>query len=532
MYMKKLAAASTLAFGTFVTGGAQAAFPFDPVQVDLFLSGSSDVQNNLKGQLSNLFIAGYKTASDSTTKNGAHFFAVTGTLKSAAPLPSVLWAKTARITYRTRGGSVWGVAPIAREEQIQWMKMDPTTCSIIVPPGATATADYYCSPTGFDGGPNGRKADLGVSDVEPKMFKAPFNVELGKTQLNSAESNGLKSALVYQQVFGVPMTDVIPPSLVLTEAIVESMLDNSGLMHDWKDVPGAPLSAINPGSPPNKDPVVVCRHVEGGQAIANHFFLHFPCGSPVPPARMVPGLGAGTADDPVIIDPTLGYTVVENPSSGDVRSCLRAAQNGTNWTFVGDTGLWYQVTFSGTGRDTLNNIIHINDDTTVVAPYGAVGVLSYDSAGKESGWHFHDLNGFLTLHAANIAFSGRPATSTAKYALAAMMESPWEYFSEVTMQYRNGTNGKNALSDTPPAVNPATGNYSVGPLKTLADSLINILREPTNVNANLGNAALPIFFTPVGPASPTLNTNKVSKVSKVGDTCAKPKLFPPAPLFW
>lgn len=556
MHMKKLASACALALGSLATGGAQAAVPFDPVQVDMFLSGASAVQNNFKAQLSNLFVAGYVTAADNTTSNGADFFAVTGTFKSAAPVPVALQGKTARITYRTRGGSVWGVDPVAREEQIQWMKMDSATCSTTPPPVVTTlTANYYCAPTGDDSGSNGRKSDLGVSDVEPKMFQGPLNVEFGKNQLSNFDLAGLKSSAVYQQAFGVPLTNAIPTSLFMNRPMVVSLVSKKTV--SWLDikglgstaVPADPINAINPGSSTTK-PVVVCRRVQGSgtQATANFFINQFGCagGAYVPPARMsesdgfgAQGSGASKAD-PIMIDPSYGYTVVENPGSGDVRNCLVAAQNGTNHTFKGDDGLWYQITFSGVGTDSATptpNVIYTNGDPTVNAPFGAVGVLSYDSAGKEgTTWHFQDLSSVLTANAAAIDASSRPAAtapniSTARYALAAMMEGSWDYFSEVTMQYRNGLNGKTALTDTPPAVNPATGNYSTGALKTLADQLVISFGDPAVMNTlksyKLGIAALPSTYTPAA----SVTTNLVSKGTKSGDTCAPNTLFF-KPQFW
>lgn len=520
MHMKTLAAAVSLACGTLITGGAQAAFPFDPVQVDLFQSGASAVQNNLKSQVPSLFQAGYKTACDNTTTNCSAFFAVTGTLANAAPVPLSIRGKTARIIYRTRGGSGWGVGVVARAQPIQWMAMNSATCSTTAPAGSTVPADYYCAPTGDDSlnpAAGGRVPDLGISDVEPKMFQAPLNVEFGQTQLDAFNLAGLTNFAVYQQAFGMPMTNVIPTSLRVDRLSLQSLLSKSGSMHDWTQVNGAPTALINPGSATK--PVVVCRRVQGSgtQATANYFVNGFGCNAPyVDPSRMADSAGFGaqgtgsTASDPIVIDPSAGYTVVENPASGDVRSCLAAAQNGTNWKFKGDDGKYYEVTFSG-GDSTLTTP-YSNVDPTVVKPYGATGVLSYDSAGAENGWHFHDIDGWVAANSTAIDASGRPATSTAKYAVAGMVEGDWEYFSEESMQYRNGANGQPALT---------------GDLKTLADGLIKVLGDPAVINANLGIAGLPNQY----PPTMNVTTNKVAKGTKLGDTC-KQKQINYTPQFW
>ena len=156
-----------------------------------------------------------------------------------------------------------------------------------------------------------------------------------------------------------------------------------------------------------------------------------------------------------------------------------------------------------------------------------MGVLSYDSAGKESGWHFHDMDGLLTSQAAAIDASARPATSTAKYAVAAMIEGPWQFFSEESMQYRNGSNGKPALLDVAVGTPTYAGSLSTGPVKTLSDAIIKIVGDPAYINANLGIAALPTNYVP----NASVTTNKVAKGTKSGDTC-KPKTDLYQPQFW
>ena len=563
--MKKLAAAVALVCGTLATGGAQA------YQIDLFLSGSSAIQGPVIENLLFFMKPGYVTACDNTSSNCANFFAVKGVIRDDISLyyPPLLAlaGKTVRITYRTRGGSVWGVDPVAKATPIQWMDMDSATagaCSAaptyfsVHLNAMTFLPDQLCAPTGNDDGTanrygTARVPDLGVSAVEPKMFQTPLNVsyDIGahayRSQLDARNLSGLWPATaVFQQVFGIAMTNVIPHDLISSDPALnmfvdrlsfQSMLSKSGLMHDWTKVNGAPVSNINPGA--IIKPVVVCRMTQGSgtQAITNYFVNGFGCNAPyVDPSRMadsagfdasgiyVQGAVTSTQTKPIIIDPSAGYTIVENLSSGDVRSCLAAAQAGANWAFKGDDDNYYQVTFSGAATGT--TIPYTNINSTVVAPYGAVGVLSYDSYSysnlsypssycatpheAECGWHFHDLNRLLTANAAAIDASNRQANSSAKYAVAAMIEGPWEFFSEVTVQYR--PYGPAALS---------------GDLKTLADGLIHVLGDPAFINASSGAAALPNQY------SPTMDVtfNKVAKGTKLGDTCKQKQMYN-TPQFW
>ena len=89
----------------------------------------------------------------------------------------------------------------------------------------------------------------------------------------------------------------------------------------------------------------------------------------------------GTAADPFVISPTDGYTVVESDTSGKVRDCLKAAQNGSGptgsngpITFQAGDNKYYKIDF-GSGN------------------YSAVGTLSLVSAGQENGWSFRSLDG-------------------------------------------------------------------------------------------------------------------------------------------
>lgn len=520
MQFKRTLMAAAVALAA--TSSHAAVDPFGAVDIDLFLSGASAVQSNFTTQFQNLFESSGSNAYVylvDTTSSGTDYRAVVGKLKAGAI--SGLDGKLVRIVYRARGGSVLGVDPVARAEKVQHIAITGANCTIEgVPTYGDTTADYKCSPTGTDGANDGRTPDFGVSDVEPAMFQEPYNVEYdptageSKPQLSPTELAVFSGTVfpVYQQAFGVPITNTIATTAKIDQAVVASMMASSGLIRNWSQVVGSGQTA--------NDPVVVCRRVQGSgtQATANLFFTGFPCNSPsnTKPTRMSdsPGYqvdGDGSEANPFIIDPSAGYTVVENPTSGNVRSCLSAAQAGTNHKFKGDDNNWYEVTFSGT-----STMGYENENAAKVFPFGAVGVLSYDSAGQESGWHFHDLAGVLTNAAADIDASGRTATSTAKYALAAMIESPWNYFSEVTMQYRNATvNGVPVLA---------------GNAKTFVDAFITKLGNPADMSLstiNKGIAALPANYVPTG----VVTTNKVSKGSRGGDSCA-PKKLKYVPQFW
>ena len=245
--------------------------------------------------------------------------------------------------------------------------------------------------------PANRIPDFGLSDVEPALFKAPLNTEFPNPQLAPTELARFNGTTFpgFQLAFGVPVNKVAGndtadiPSLSM--ATYGSML--TGKIRSWIDVPG-----FNPALP--RPQVIICRRVpgSGSQAIANQETGNAPCGTGsivanggLPPATTVDSAsvvngtftGSGTQGDPFVLDPADGFTVIENSSSGNVRTCLTNAKNGgvVNWNA--------QVDVDGDG-------IVDNPFFRITFPagtaYRAVGVLSQDSS-PDANWDFRQLGG-------------------------------------------------------------------------------------------------------------------------------------------
>lgn len=331
---------------------------------------------------------------------GTEFRAFLGEINNTADIPASLHNQKVLFIKRSKGGSVWGVDPVARSEAIQTLKISTATNPLTgLPYCSTSNAadpaiTVTCSPAGNDpavAAANGdeRVSDMGVSDVAPFMFKEPFNVEFGKTQLTTAESAALSQRSVNTLMMGIVATAAVSDTAVISDADYFAML--AGYQGDWSAFGVAPAAGNN---------VVVCRRWPGSgtQTSYNWYFHNFPCttnggvsgvSGEVGPARMSDsagygsgslGLGDGSsAANAIGIDPAAGFTVVENSGSGDVRKCLKAAQNGGAYTFKGEGDVWHTVNFGAGG-------------------YGAVGVLSLDSQnstsdGAESAWFFRPQNG-------------------------------------------------------------------------------------------------------------------------------------------
>lgn len=312
---------------------------------------------------------------------------------------------------RSKGGSAFGVNPIGETDpaktKLQTLALNPTDCpTAAVAGGAVGT----CNPVGFDPGfgvPNGKEMapDFGASDVAPFMFKEPYNVEFGASQLNDTSAMIIRG--VNTAMMGIVTTAAVPDTLQISNADVQAML--TGNVVDWNTI-GAGIDTATD----TKTNVVVCRRWPGSgtQSSYNWYFNNFPCsvnsltsgvsGATVP-SRMSDSYGyagangKGTQDgskaaNAIGIDVTQGFTVLENSGSGDVRACLKAANNKAEYNFKSEDGKFYTANFNtAPAGDTANK------------GYRAIGVLSLDSQGKtstsaddggaESAWFFRALNG-------------------------------------------------------------------------------------------------------------------------------------------
>ena len=501
MKINKLSAACALALAG-VSGQALALAPYEAQTIGLvngkdyvYLSGASAPQNFLGLLAGQLFDAGFITYYDNggtpgvTTDDGNLYRAYFGTLKNDASIPASLRGKTVRLLDRAKGGSVWGVIPVARAEAIATLKMDAASCVL-------DTGIYRCAEAGVDpatvadpanplSNPSFNKvSDFGVSDVAPNMFKAPYNVEFGSSQLSTVEVSKLTSFPVNTLMMGLAVTNPIPTTTYLSRAAYGSML--SGSVQDWTSV----SSTLAPAAGTQ---VVVCRRVPGSgtQSSYNWFFNNFPCATrseagsgQIAPARMSDSAsgvvsGTGTAADPFIIDPSMGYTVLENSSSGNVRDCLKKASSGGVHTFKDEEGKSYSVNFGSGG-------------------YGAIGVVSLDSTGRESGWSFRNMDGAGDYK----LVSGNPVVTGTGVApsKANLIEGNYDFAAELTMQYRNTT--VNGVAPLP------AGSLA----KAFVDMFIQKAGQPA-FNTVAWTAALPNAVN--APGAPN-----VAKATRFGNMCA------------
>jgi hypothetical protein len=472
MKLKTLSAACAMALGGMATQ-AQAITPFEAADVTILLWGATAPDNFIASIAIALFEgsegnnAGWWRFRDDAgtpavfTDDGRLFNAYFGQVKNTADIPATLRGRKVMFIKRSKGGSVWGVNPVARALPI-------ATISLVQDPDGPAGAGigcnldtsvtpnrYSCTEIGNDPGlgitVTGQEyiEDFGVSDVAPNLFKAPYNVEFGFNQLTASEVSNLSVFAVNTLMMGLGTTKldgndapIIPNTTFISRSMYGSIL--SGLVQDWTQVD----PTLNP---PAGTQTLVCRRVPGSgtQTSYNWFFNNFPCqvnsiagtGNTVP-GRMADSAGyndgdgdgfpdtcyntatstevdctgspnAGTTNLPYVVDPSAGFTVIENSTSSNVRDCMAKAARGGAHTFRDERDKAFRIDFGATGG------------------YGAIAVLSVDSLGQENGWSFRNMDGAGDYIGGVVTGTGVAPTQPN------LIDGKYDYSVELTMQYRS-----------------------------------------------------------------------------------------------
>jgi hypothetical protein len=539
MKFTKLALACSFAFATMAAQaapgdvGAIAAAAAVPNSNVIFFSGASAPDNFLATVIGGMFQPGFTTVTG--TSDATNYRAFVGT--AAAGIPGITAGTPLILIKRSQGGSVFGVDPVAKAQLIRTLDVKSASCIEV-----NATT-YTCpivgtDPVGNTNGTGGAVPDIGVSDVEPALFKLPYNTENGTPQLTTNELSSLVSLPVNQLMMGIVATNAVPATTHLSRSQFGGAL--AGKIDTWDSIEGTTAGSA----------MVVCRRVNGSgtQASYNWFFSGFPCNVAssgflsTPPAGVDQSFGydgahAGTTLDPFIVDPTVGLTIVENSGSGDVRNCLASAYYGVDHFVQGDSGKYYRVTFSGVTGTPVGSVASTSTGAPALptrgGPSKAIGTLSFDSFGNansafayrppvingttgaittpntytfandpsglsNSGWSFRQLDGAGVFNGTTQAVTAGPGTGLSP-SKTNLVNGKYDFVVELTMQRRT----------------------SLSALKT---SFFNNLRTRLGATTNTTNVA---FATLPDIASWATNPTTVNKFSRGGNTCAPLIAFPP-----
>ena len=428
MQVKKIVSLCAVAFTAMAAGQAHAAMSAAELLIVndavtngrvLFISGASATQKGFTGIINSMF-TGTTVRFANTTASSKDFEAVAGKLAAGAGA----WSnQNVIIIDRVKGGSVWGVNSVARNEKIEALVVNSDCGS---DGSGTASLPYTCATTGeVDTATTGIAPDAGVSDVAPALFKGPINTE-GETaaeSLSEAELAELVASPIYALAFGVPVTKNLP-MINLNKAAVSAIM--AGSVGTWAQVDSSLATVANPTG----GDIVVCRRVPGSgtQAVDNLYFGGFPCSDAsynVPADRYNSGAWDDATRTFTVTGASGGLVVVENSTSGDVVNCLDKAVTGG--------------TFAGKDRD----------GHAVAVDFGAgghkaIGVLSMDSLAKSKStgnWQFRSLDGAGTITWDNTA-NAPVTTGTGKFpTLANLIDGTWDLQGWISFQIPTRTTG-------------------------------------------------------------------------------------------
>jgi ABC-type phosphate transport system substrate-binding protein len=399
----------------------------------IYISGASAVQKGFTSIVSSL-ISGTPIWFNNTSGTANDFQAVAGPLATATTNWPV--GTNVILMYRVKGGSAFGVDPVARNTAIEALDVNTTANACTSGTGAALTP-YQCTTTLAS-----RTPDAGVSDVAPALFVSPTNTE-GETaaaSLSADELALLTPTPIYGIAFGVPVTANVKTTVAngatlpaLNKAAISAIM--SGNVGTWNQV-DSKMAA---------DDIVICRRTPGSgtQAVFNMYFGNYPCdtvsANNAPANRDssfadgdVPGTiwnnGANTFTVPTAN--TGGLIVIENSSSGNVRDCLNAAATATaanpvSYLTSDRDGVAVTVTFNG--------------------PKKAIGVLSMDSLSSSttsSNWQFRSLDGAGTITQASSSVA--PVTSgTGKFpTVTSYTDGTWDMQGWVSFNVPARTTGE------------------------------------------------------------------------------------------
>jgi len=393
MKMKALVVACSMALAgqaMALTPAVVAADATAGTLVTLKLSGSSALQNAISEVSEDLCQSGTIDEfwdGTATTASGSNFRAVACTAKttgSVVPgliIPTSIGGKPLLIYDTAKGGSIYGVNPVATGSLVGFV--DYTTCgsSSVTTNSLTHEPVWTCT------GSLNTATDAGISDVEPATMEAPVNLTVVAgvpvfSALTSAQLASLKVSAVVGQVFGVTVngttamgsaSPATAPMLAMTKAQVAAIM--SGNTSDW--------AMIDPSIGTGNSIMVICRRQSGSgsQASLNAGIMGNPCSSTNLPPLMYSDSqlanGIGSTSPALAAD----VVVVENSSTGNLGHCMTYAQKGgVTGTYA---GLAIDLTTGAIGAPNANSVVLPGAATT---PTYAIGIIGLDH-GVGSDWY-------------------------------------------------------------------------------------------------------------------------------------------------
>lgn len=426
----------------------------------LYISGASAVQGGFNQITASLLTNPIRFQSPSASD----YRAVAGKLVTSAGG----WAAgdDVIIINRAKGGSVFGVNPVARNAKIESINISAAGCTtgagtVALPYVCALTTDVTGTATPGNTDDDFIQPDAGVSDVAPGLFDGLYNTEGEPSEpaLSPSELALLTPTPIYTLAFGVPMSDNLPLFNINKSALSAIMAGNVGA---WPQVNAAAggLTAAQAAAG-STDDILICRRVNGSgsQAVANLYYGNYPCDTGLR-ANVPADRSAGSAwngVDKFLVEGNTGFAnVVENSTSGDVRNCMNNAFDASAKAFVADgvatPGTLNPLTRTISGAVGYTGYVSSDRAGNPVAvqfrdgrAHKAVGVLSMDSLSNStttSKWTFRAMDGAGEITWGGVIATPPVVTGTGRLpTLASLTDGTWDQQGVISLNVPSRTTG-------------------------------------------------------------------------------------------
>lgn len=337
-------------------GSAYALPPTATYDVSLVVAGASAQRNTFQQEFSAICQAATLNLYQASPTTNQDFRAYSCTLNTTTDVPASLRGRNAIVYYRSEGGSVYGVGPLAKNSQVKRLLVNNACTTAVAPAfGNCTVTGYNLATDGFTSGNLVNSlVDLGVSDVEPTRFVGenwPNASALG-SQPTNVQFNTITSQTATGTVFGILVNAALPVD-DLSRQDVASIF--TGAYGDWNQV----ADMANAVDAPSQT-ITVCRREQGSgtQVGASIYFNGQGCPVGLPFVEAPAG-------------PIFGNPVIENGTSTSMSTCVSAnagsigiqtytvtPPTGTKWVTIngklpgkvaaalGDYDYWYESTFN------------------------------------------------------------------------------------------------------------------------------------------------------------------------------------------
>ena len=352
----RIASKLTMAVAAALVAGSAMALPPSTVHdVNLTVAGSSAFKSTFKTELQTICSDTVDVYTATASSGAPDMVAYSCTLNSSSA-PLSLQGKKALVYYRSEGGSVYGVGPIAKNTQVMRVKVD-ASCTGSSPAYSCATSGWNLASDSGSGQLEKATVQLGISDEEPAMFtgdnwpSSSSDSIFGSAPTSAQLANISSKQSAIGQVFAVYVNKSVTGGTAATPINLSKQTLTSifsGNYTTWDQVPKADgTGAVGTG-----DIVLCLRETGSGTQIgAAMYFNGANCStSGYGFAASTVASNNSTGTETACIGNNagaIGYASIQgtNPSNTSIVNIDGVVPSKNN-AALGTYGYWYEVSFN------------------------------------------------------------------------------------------------------------------------------------------------------------------------------------------